>query len=289
MGRPLVTPDQLLLLWTQDEVRVVCRRPSGLEHHPDLAMRIRGALGRQLAVAGAPVAGRFDPFGRQGAFDLLYSQSRGPESSGEQARPMAIDADVVGEHVIVEARLFGRAGFWIEQVRDGLLAALQNGVSLRLGGKTHVSFEILDCLQRRFVPEIPIKTGREAVLAFRTPVRVRAGERTRRDPLAILWSAVTRVRGLAAWQEAELVLDELQLRAEAARLTFDDEDLTPMNFRRHSIRQGNVAIPVSGSIGKLVARGRLEGLTPFLTLGQYTHIGSHAALGFGRYDFAIYV
>lgn len=276
-----VSPRDLIRLWMQDEIAVVCRRPPDLEDHPDLALRVRGALGRVLARQGPPVAHRFDPFDRPSAFKILFE-----ESDDGRGRPFALDADVLAESVLVRLRLFGAAGFWIDQVREALLEALAGGIAFRLGGRQHVPLEPLECAQRRTGLTDPPERCGEAVLVFRTPIVVRAGHRLSGSPRAVLWSAVTRLRGLAPWQGVRLAVDEAALEADLAAAPALD-DVTTVSLRRHSQRQGDVAIPVTGLLGRqrLWAPGAI---LPFLAAGADTHIGSHAALGFGRYDLSLY-
>ena len=272
-----VTPRELLLLWTHEEIRVVCRRPQDLENYPDLAMRIRGAFGRQLARLGPPVAHRFDPFSRPRAFDVLFGAA--PERAG---RPMALDADVTGATVTVELRLFGSAMFYAGQCREALLAALAGGVSIRPEGRHHVTFEPLDCLGRRLCPALPPETISGASLTFVTPVAVRSGGALLSTPSALLYASVTRLRGLAPWIGVEISADWRALHACCSGAEVVADTLFAYRSRRFSQRQPDRVIPVLGLLGSCTLRGNLTPLAPFLALAAYTHIGSHAALGLGR-------
>ena len=67
--------EALTRLWRWDEVRVICDRPAGLEEYPDLAVRVRGAMGRLLrdqAEAPRPI----DCWGRPTAWETLYLSRR---------------------------------------------------------------------------------------------------------------------------------------------------------------------------------------------------------------------
>ena len=99
---------------------------------------------------------------------------------------------------------------------------------------------------------------------------------------------MTRIRDLAPWQHVDLDLEDTALRAEIDRLEIDTVELVPLRFERHSIRQQGRTIPVAGYMGRVSVHGPLDKLLPFLALGERTNIGSHAAMGFGRYSLALY-
>ncbi|WP_238258032.1 CRISPR system precrRNA processing endoribonuclease RAMP protein Cas6, partial [Methylorubrum podarium] len=277
----MVSPRTLVEVWSEDVVRVVCARPSDLEDHFDLALRIRGALGGALSVAGPVLGARPDPAHRPNAFELLYG-SLPPRRQGEplMGRPMAIDADVIGDEVHVEVRLFGGSGFWLEQVRDGLLAALEDGVALRPSGQ-RVPFSPLTCTTCRIVPEpAPSRVG-EAVLTFLTPLAIRSGSRPSAAPGALLSALQARMAGLAPWQGVTLAFSAMDARAAAAALHVEAEAWRPIAFRRFSRRAPGAPIPVMGFCGRLRLTGALDPIGPLLHLARRTHLGSNAALGLG--------
>jgi len=279
---PRVTPGQLLDIWTHDEVRVIARRPHDLEDIPDLALRIRGAFGNALARRGAPIAHRRDPFHRPPPYPALFG-----DEQGNRVRPFVIDADVVGNVVIVDLRLFGAAAFWADQAREALIEALADGVSLR-GGALRTPFVPLDAMMRRCAAPENRARLTEAALVFRTPVCVRRKDALRLDGPSVLKSIVTRVRGLAPWLNIEIAADWTALHRLAETFDYDDGDLTIVRFERYSRRNPGAPIPMRGALGKLVVRGDMAPYHPFLAIGHFIHAGSHAALGFGRYDFAGY-
>ena len=279
---PRITPEQLLDIWTHEEVRVIARRPHDLEDIPDLALRIRGAFGNALARRGAPISHRFDPFGRPPPYPALFG-----DEQGNRVRPFVIDADVIGDVVVVDLRLFGMAVFWADQTREALIEALADGVSLR-GGALRTPFVPLDAMMRRCAAPENRPRLTEAVLVFRTPVCVRRKDALQLSGPSVLKSIVTRVRGLTPWLNIEIVADWEKLHRLAETFDYDDGDLTMVRFDRYSRRNPGAAIPMRGALGRLVARGDITPYHPFLAIGQFIHAGSHAALGFGRYDFAGY-
>jgi hypothetical protein len=104
----------------------------------------------------------------------------------------------------------------------------------------------------------------------------------------LLRAAVKRSLSLAAGQHLQVNEDPALIEAEIDRLDLQEGGLFRVADSRHSLRQGATAIPWQGQAGVLVAEGPLQRLLPHLAIGALTHIGSHAALGFGRYDLAVY-
>ncbi|NVO14048.1 MAG: CRISPR system precrRNA processing endoribonuclease RAMP protein Cas6 [Rhodoplanes sp.] len=282
---PLIeaTPDELVLMWTQEEVRVICARPADLEDHPDLAMRVRGAFGRMLALAGPPVGHRHDPFDRPPPFPALFGTQ-----DEDATRPFTIDVDVLADIVQVDLRLFGSAAFWVDQCRDALLAALAGGISIKAGSRHRQPLQPLDCLMRRVCAELPPRSVGAVNLACVTPVAVRAGHALLSAPPALLYAAVTRARRLARWLDVKLVADWTALRQACEQAHVVQDRLLPYRAVRSSQRQRDRRIPVSGLLGEFSVEGALTPLAPFLMLAAQTHIGSHAALGMGRVRPALY-
>lgn len=269
-------PDQLLALWHHEELRIIARRPPDLENHPDLALRLRGALGRKLY--GAP------PSVRLGASRDAFADLFG-EDPVHETRPMTIDADVYSGLVTIDLRLFGDARVHLPVVCDAMLVALQDGVSLRPGGR-RVPIEVLDVFARRIVPPWPIPDAREAIVMFITPMVLRAGGGLSTSHGALLTALARRVNGLARWAGIEPNFNEKAARRAADEIELTSLETIPVRMTRWSRRNPGEPIPVSGFLGKVKLSGPLQAFTPYLTLARSTHIGSHAALGFGRVEIA---
>jgi hypothetical protein len=271
-------PDQLLALWSHEELRIVTRRPADLDNHPDLPLRLRGAMGRKLF--------QMPPSTRLGvtrnAFDELFG-----ENPAHDTRPMTIDADVAAGLVTIDLRLFGSARVHLRALCEAMLAALEEGVSLRPGGQ-RVPFEPLDCFARRVAPPWPAPASREAIVLFKTPVVLRSGGRLSTSHGALLNALTRRVNGLARWAGVEPTFDESAASKAAAAIDLTPLESIPVHMSRWSRRNPGEPIPVSGFLGKVRLSGPLETFTPYLTLARSTHIGSHAALGFGRVEVAIF-
>ncbi|MEZ5785683.1 MAG: CRISPR system precrRNA processing endoribonuclease RAMP protein Cas6 [Xanthobacteraceae bacterium] len=276
------TPDELLLMWIHEEIRVVCARPPELEDYPDLAMRIRGAFGRALALAGPPIAHRHDPFDRPPPFPPLFG------AEGETARLFTIDVDVLADVVQVDLRLFGAAAFWADQCREALVAALAGGVSLKAESRLRHPLEPLDCMMRRVCADLPPRSVGAVAMACVTPVAVRSDHALLTTPAALLYAAVTRARRLAPWLDVSLTADWGALRGTCEQARVVRDRLLPYRSVRFSQRQRDRRIPVTGLLGECRVEGDLTPLAPFLVLAEHTHIGSHAALGMGRVRLVMY-
>lgn len=269
----------MVRLFVCDEINVRCPRPPQLEDHPDLPLRIRGALGQALAARGPTVPHRLDPFARPRSYEVLFDDL--PDNAG---RPFAIDVDVTAGAVHIRVALFGDAGFYILDVRNALVDALSGGIALRLNGRQRVGLEPIACHQRRVVLGDPPDTCRDAVLLLRTPLVVRTGRRLSLSPTAVVQGAYERMKGLAPWHGVALA-DKTAPTIDPKHIWAEDE-LT-VRTARFSRRQPDVPIEVTGVLGRIHIKNPGP-LLPYLTLGANTHIGSHAALGFGRYDLALY-
>lgn len=277
-------PIELLLeLWQHDETRIVCRRPRALEFHPDMAVRIRGAFGRALAELPPPVVHRHDPFSRPPAFKVLWEAFR-DEVGRELPKPFVIDVDIGGNEIIVVLRVFGLAQYWAGLARDALLMALDGGVSIKTDSKIHVQFEPLSWTSRRVDGLDCPRIARDAVLLLSTPLAVRHGSAIGLSARSLFHSAFVRASGLARWQGLRLLADSGAIGSLAEHMHLEADALFPVRFSRHSRRQPGREIPVMGLMGRLGLQGPLEALTPYLAIGAVAHIGSHAALGLGRYD-----
>jgi hypothetical protein len=269
-------------LWSHHETLVICPRPRDLEDHPDLAYRIRGALGNVVNALGPPVAHRFDPFDRPAPFATLY----GLEAQ-HLVRPFYLLADVIGEQVFVTLRLFGDARIWSGQLGFALVETLMRGVAIRSGGRLRVVFHPVDMQQTtRLIVDETVHAS-DASLLFRTPVAVRKGHMLKIDGASILKSAVTRAREMAPWLGLRIDADWNQLHRHCEKLTTSTDDMFPVDQRWNSQRRKDKQTLETGLLGPLRVSGDLDPILPFIRLGEITGIGGHTAFGLGRYEFAI--
>jgi hypothetical protein len=269
-------------LWTHHEITVICTRPKALEDHPDLAYRVRGALGNVVHDMPPPVAHRFDPFDRPAAFATLYG-----DEGKDRIRPFFLVADVVGEQVIVTLRLFGDARIWAGQLAVALVETMMGGIAIRTGGRMRVVFDPVDMLQRGRTIEDKPQRASDVSLLFRTPVSVRKVAMLKTDGASIVKSAVTRVREMAPWLGLRIDADWNALHRHCERLATSTDAMFPVSQRWNSQRRPDNPATETGMMGPLRTAGDLDPILPFLRIGEATGIGSHTAFGLGRYDLAI--
>lgn len=305
-------------LWQHDDIVVVCRRPHDLEEAPDLAQRVRGALGNALDELCLFSARRPDPYERETPYELLFSWPNPLIETAygrrELAVPFVILTDIIGQEVRVVVRLFGAAGVHLRWVEQAALDALQAGVSLRRGG-TRVSFEIISVQWVRFdgASRNWLERAGGATLKFLTPLIIRSGGRSpkplegfaeplpinrgkqrvtqglRLEPQAVLRSAVGRAFALAPWMGFNLGAEAAMIDEAIARITFPSTaEIHPEDWVRFSKRGGNDPIPVHAYAGKISIAGELGPLLPYLELAEIGFVGASCASGFGRIQVIFY-
>lgn len=276
--------DELVEVWTFDVVTASAPRPAEFEDHPDLPIRLRGALGRALT----EIPARAFRSGRQRAtaFDILFAPVGRAMGGNEIAKPLVVRAEIDRNRFVAEVRLVGWAGCWAPDVEGALAKALLGGIDLKDAGGLRIAIAA-DHHERHRVEGVSVPTGSVGSMHFRTPVTIRRRSELVLDPRAILHSLPRRIAALACWQGIELVEDWDALSSSIDALVVDDRDLVVHRWQRHSRRMGNVAIPMAGHLGTLRFAGALDRLAPYLALGETCNIGSHAALGLGWYHLAL--
>jgi CRISPR-associated endoribonuclease Cas6 len=282
-----LAPPELAALFEMDWVTIVGRRPDGLQGYPELAVRLRGAFGRILREFGPPILHRHDPAARPRAFDVLFQPLLAPGMVEKIAKPIVVHADVIGERLIARAGLIGMAGFWQPDAAAALLGALEGGVSLWEDGKFKVSINCIDASQERFAGfEPPVFPVREARLFFRTPLRLRSGDALVPGGASFLIALANRVARVAPWQLARLAIDWDMIHAQAHRLDCHMSDLLPYRWTRGT-KRARRRLSVAGLLGKMTIRGPLDAWVPLLQIASQVNIGSHAAIGLGRFDLTL--
>lgn len=309
---------ELQQLWQHEEIVVVCHRPHDLEEAPDLAQRVRGALGNALEELCQFSLRRSDPFQRETAYELLFSWPNPlietPYGRRELAVPFVVLTDIIGQEVRIVIRLFGGAGIHLRWVEQAVVDALQEGVSLRRGG-TRVSFEIISSLWVRFdgASRDWLEGAGSATIKILTPVIIRSGGKSpkkrgkfseplspdrheriasqglRLEPQAVLRSAVARAFALAPWMGFNLSAERAHLDDAIAKITYPTSaDIHPEDWVRFSKRGGRDPIPVHAYSGELSIAGKLGPLLPYLELAELGFVGASCASGFGRIKFIPY-
>lgn len=285
---------ELCGVWDSEVIRVAAEAPELLENFPDLPIRIRGALGWALEA----VANETPPRRRRhlSAYELLFKPIAERAPGLEIPKPLTLRAWVDKRLLTVELRLFGEAAACMPEAAEALVRTLEGGISLRTGGRQRVPVRVIDVFGKTDCGvAVPRDGATMAVLRFRSPVTIRhkvsqashARLRAKDDARAILNSIERRVASLARWQMAELVEDKAILKAVIDELAVDETDMVPIPWVRHSVRQGNIGIPMQGYVGTLRAVGRLGPLLPLLALAAECNTGSHASLGLGWFDLVV--
>jgi hypothetical protein len=280
-------PAELAALFDMELVTVVGARPKGLQDFPELAVRVRGALGRVLHGFGPPILDRRDPAARPRAWDVLFEPMEAPGGRGAIAKPLVVRADVVGDCVVASEGLVGAAGFWRPDAAAALVGALEGGVAGWEDGRIKLPIACLEARHERIAGFLAPAYGvREARLTLRTPLRLRAGGALVAVGPSFLIAIVNRVARLAPWLHARLEVDWAMMHARAWEIEVETEDLLAYRWSRGTQRS-RTRVPMIGYLGRLVLRGALDPFVPFLQIAAAANAGSHAALGLGRFDLAL--
>lgn len=279
-------------LWQHHDIVLCCARPDGLEDQPDLALRVRGALGNALEELCGYAPSRPCPFVRESAHDLLYywpapqvATDFGPL---EVAVPWVVRADMRAQHVTIVIRLMGEAHIHAPLVCAAALMALEGGVALR-NHAIRVPFPVLAVDEFRFDGGAKdwADQASSVLLRFQSPVVIRARNDIRLEPEAVMRSACRRVAALAPWMGFALAADEAALRRAIFALRFRI-DIHPEHWVRTSRRDPGTGIEVFGYGGSMRAEGALEALLPYLQLVEWAGVGGECASGFGAFDMVVW-
>ncbi len=279
-----VPVETLAGMFTLDLIEAEADLPSGLEDHPDLGIRIRGAIGRHLAALPPPIDWRYDPHGRARAFDILYQPLGLLNHRTAIPKPMTVHADIRGRTLSVRVVLIGAGGYWWPDVAAALQSALDQGISLHNMGRLKVPAAIRTLRHRRIdglCAEDWVASPTLARMHLLTPLRLRSGQATRFDSASLLISLLNRVAALARWQHLSLQADWPGLHEAARGVSLLESDLSMVRWERGSMRQA-ARIPVLGVTGSFSLGGDLAAFAPYLAIAQHVNVGSHASLGFGR-------
>ena len=267
--------------WFVGQVRLVVEGlPPGVALGP-LAGRVRGALGAVLAetASAEAVAGRACPWRPPSALDLLFRSQGRLTPALEIPKPMVIALTPVGSGLEVEVGLTGFASECLEEVAAALVLAWRQRIPDVAGSR--VVERVIWSSEGVAVPK-----AEAVVLEFLSPLEIRFKWGGPVDAAAALWSFLSslgnRVSGLARWQDALVVADWASLKERAAGVTLTSLASSSERWERRSFRQGR-RIPMQGEVPVLRLAGALDPFLPWLALGALTHVGSHAALGMGRY------
>jgi len=272
--------------WFMGHVRLTIEGFTARSTPARLAGRIRGALGAALQDTASPaaIAGAPCTWTPPCALDLLFRTQGRITPALEVPKPWVIATTVEGDLLHVDVHLVGFASECLEEVSGAVVQAWRQRLPDARGSR------IVD---RRVWTTDRVEFPERAdaiVLAFHTPVEIRYRDGAPDSPAAAMWSLLAslgnRVSGLARWQDTELDADFSALRESARALSITGLFTEAEDWTRRSFRQNRV-IPMQGVKPVLRIAGDLAPFLPWLALGAVTHVGSHAALGMGRYSLMV--
>ncbi|WP_282610834.1 CRISPR system precrRNA processing endoribonuclease RAMP protein Cas6 [Pelagibius sp. Alg239-R121] len=198
--------------------------------------------------------------------------------------PFVIDVDFAATTLIVNLRIFGLAQPWAKEAASTLQAALMRGVS---GKVTEPGLEILACDIARQSGEHVAPDATAATLRFQTPVALIRNGRLLEDFSGLMSALGNRISGIARWHGLRIDADWSDVKAASRNLAFDGSRLERVQWTRGSKRQGGRVLIMEGWLGPLEISGDLKPFLQLLVLGEVCHVGSHAALGLGRYGLSL--
>lgn len=271
-------------LWFRHRVQVLAPKPAGFLRDHGLPGRLRGAIGQRLVSSASAEAqvGQPCPWRPASALDPFFVARRlGPGL--EIPKPMLPFVEEDRGVLLFGCDVFGFATAWGEAVGEAMVAGLREGLLDARGQRWR--FEPL----RRDLEELrgfepPPDGAVAAVLQFATPLCLRHGAAAMDAEAGMAMASIAnRASGLARWHDATLEADWTGLAARWRRLTEDRSAMRAERWRRSSARQGGRDVPMVGDSGALQL-GRLDPeLALLVAAGATTAMGSHTALGLGRY------
>ena len=144
------------------------------------------------------------------------------------------------------------------------------GVILGIEDVMHAAPDVTDTIDLEFLTPTSIKVNGKWTSDLTFEVLVR--------------NLLRRLRFLNYFHCGEDLDVEVDVHAliEAARSVKDTPRLQWLRRDRYSHR-AEASVPMSGFIGNIRFEGELAPFLPFISLGEYLHIGHHTAFGYGQY------
>jgi hypothetical protein len=268
-------------LFAVTHVRVTVAKPPDFAVYPDIAVRLRGALGNKLYRMGPPPSRWRNSKPRPKAWDALLE-----DAGYGVAKPLTVQAEHSTGTLTAVVRLAGVASYWQPDVLAAMVAAFDEGIALTGDTSHRVPLHVLAASAGIIGGFEPV--GRhvgEVRMRFNSPLRLRSGHATRINAASLLIAMANRVRTLLPWQYLGLEEDWDRLHGAAWSIRADDQDLRPYRWDRGS-RRSQGKVPVLGFLGTLAMTGALEPFMPYIQICQAMNAGSHAAVGLGHYEYS---
>lgn len=274
--------DALAAEWFMGHVRLTIAGPVADAPSARLAGRVRGALGAVLRQSASPeaLAGRPCPWDPPCALDALYAVQGRVTPALEIPKPYVLALRREGGLLQVDLGLVGFASDWLAEVAAALVVAWRDHLPAARGS-TLVGRRVWG------TESVAVPRGaRRVVLAFETPLELRFRDGAPASGEAALGSLLAslgnRVSGLARWCDTAIDIDPAAYKAAAAGVAMRVLAQESEAWWRRSSLQAR-SIPMRGDRPALLLEGDLEPFLPYLAIGEAVHVGSHAALGLGRY------
>lgn len=292
VGRRLAEPvrrvslPELAEIWFHDQITCVLPGFGAFAPHLGLLRKLRGALGDALS-AGASAAARKRrpcPWEPPCALDIFYREQLRLSGGLGVPKPFVLQADRRGQDLVLRILIFGFACDWTAAIVERLPEVLERRISWRsiVRGQFVPTVEIakLSVVSRERV--VLTRSHADAILTFLTPLNCEGDE----DPIDVPWSVVSRlarrVSALARWQDAGLAIDWEVFSAGIRQLSYDPRGLVPGSSLRVA-NQSRSEFQVPSLIGELRVAEIPPTVAALLSIGETTHIGKGANIGFGRY------
>lgn len=271
--------------WRMARIELIAAGAGAITRNPNAPAKLRGAWGRALAEEASKeaVEGKPCPWPAPCAYDVFFNNQGRVTSRLEIPKPFVISLEPVEDtrDLRIVLTLFGIATDWAGEASCALIRAARSGLD---GAEGRRPLEIIsrDVALTEGAPLADLSAG--AILRFESPVSLRQGGQHHVTPGSMITSLANRINGLARWQGARLSLDPEALKAEAEALGARAEwrDAETSSWRRQSRAQGR-RTQFEGVTGDLLLPAPGPGVTALLSIGEWTHLGSRAALGMGRY------
>ena len=135
----LLPVEEAIQLLDYSTVNFICKRPANMQEFPDLATRLRGALGRSLYVQSQDWYAHHDAFNRLSPYDFLFGDHGNFEPHASLPKPYAIKSLIQADTLSVKIILIGHAQYYAPFVQEAMANALTEGIKLSETGKFHVS------------------------------------------------------------------------------------------------------------------------------------------------------
>ncbi|MFZ5834198.1 MAG: CRISPR system precrRNA processing endoribonuclease RAMP protein Cas6 [Pseudomonadota bacterium] len=264
------------------EITIAADLPRDFEDVPNLADRLRGALGRALhRQAARPETGWLARVPTP--YEMLFGEAF--TCAGKVVpRPFVIAAECGKGKLTAKLRLAGIAGSSVEPVCEALQEALERGIAIRHGGRLRVALTAQSAtmaFHRGF--SLPA-TGNHLSIRLLTPLVVRHGSRASGSLASLPHSMFRRLQGLARWDGFSVKEPEINFKDHLNCLDTTLEGFSASNERRHSSEHGSNGMPVRGFTGIWRIAGNIEPLAPLFAAAAAFHAGGETALGFGRME-----